>query len=62
MSELTTKDRPGIGSLTGAPVLLKQGFMQQKGMMGYKKRYFRLLQDSLFAFAVIIHYITCALI
>lgn len=24
--------------------------MQQKGMMGYKKRYFQLLQDSLFSF------------
>ena len=32
-------------------LLLKQGYMQQKGMMSNKKRYFRLLQDSLFAFA-----------
>ena len=34
---------------TGAPGLLKQVFMQQKGFMdSNKKRYFRLLQDSLF--------------
>ena len=52
MAELTKKQSgPGIGSLTGAPVLLKQGFMQQKRLMGFKKRYFRLLQDSLFSFA-----------
>ena len=39
MAELTKKQSgPGIGSLTGAPVLLKQGFMQQKRLMGFKKR------------------------
>ena len=46
MAELTTKQRPGLGSLSGAPVLLKQGFMQQKTRIGFKKRYYRLLQDS----------------
>jgi hypothetical protein len=51
MAELTSKERPGLGSLTGAPVLLKQGFMQQKSLMGFKKRYFRLLQDSVCCFA-----------
>ena len=31
-AELTTKKSAPVGALTGAPVLLKQGFMQQKGM------------------------------
>ena len=51
MAELKPKERPGLGSLSGAPVLLKQGFMQQKSMMGFKKRYFRLLQDSVCCFS-----------
>jgi len=31
-------------------VLLKQGYMQRKTAMGWKRQYFRLLQDSLFSF------------
>ena len=38
MAEVSTKRAAAAGgALTGAPVLLKQGYMQQKGMMGYKK-------------------------
>ena len=46
MAETTNKRAaPAGGALTGAPVLLKQGYMQQKGMMGYKK----VLQSASFA-------------
>eukprot|EP00287_Rhodomonas_sp_CCMP768_P008431 CAMPEP_0196726260 /NCGR_PEP_ID=MMETSP1091-20130531/7582_1 /TAXON_ID=302021 /ORGANISM="Rhodomonas sp., Strain CCMP768" /LENGTH=356 /DNA_ID=CAMNT_0042068661 /DNA_START=29 /DNA_END=1096 /DNA_ORIENTATION=- len=38
-------------ALAGAPVLLKQGYLQSKNMWGWKREYYRLLQDSLFKFA-----------
>ena len=34
----------------GGPVLLKQGYMQIKTTFGWKRQYYRLLQDSLFSF------------
>eukprot|EP00282_Hemiselmis_andersenii_P037962 CAMPEP_0169429634 /NCGR_PEP_ID=MMETSP1042-20121227/1970_1 /TAXON_ID=464988 /ORGANISM="Hemiselmis andersenii, Strain CCMP1180" /LENGTH=297 /DNA_ID=CAMNT_0009539895 /DNA_START=23 /DNA_END=913 /DNA_ORIENTATION=- len=34
----------------GGPILLKQGYLQRKGTFGWKRGYYRLLQDSLFQF------------
>ncbi|EKX48925.1 hypothetical protein GUITHDRAFT_136551 [Guillardia theta CCMP2712] len=39
-----------MSAMAGAPVLLKQGYMQTKKMLGWNTRYYRLLQDCLFEF------------